>query len=82
MNPWCARVCETETDAQVQEKEVHDAAVLAGLIPVSQGPGVPERASALLLESPLHSRLTLVFREDIALSGVWNLVLASVANTP
>lgn len=82
MNPWRARVCETETDAQVQEKEVRDAAVLAGLIPVSQGPGVPERASALLLESPLHSRLTLVFREDIALSGVWNLVLASVANTP
>lgn len=61
MSPWRARVCETETDVQVQEKEVRDAALLAGLVPVSQGAGVPERASALLLESPLHSRLTLVF---------------------
>lgn len=57
MNPRRARVCETETDVQVQEKEVRDAAVLAGLIPVSQGLGVPKRASALLLESPLHSLL-------------------------
>lgn len=61
MNPQSARVCETETDTQVQEKKVRDAAVLAGLIPVSQGAGVPERASALLLESPLHSLLALVF---------------------
>lgn len=40
MNPQLARVCGTGTDAQVQEKEVCDAAVLAGLIPVSKGVGV------------------------------------------
>lgn len=35
MNQLCARVCETETDLQVQEEEAHSAAVLAGFIPVS-----------------------------------------------
>lgn len=60
MNQLCARVCETETDWQVQEEEVHSAAVLAGFIPVS--PGIfPGRVSALPLERPLHSVLTLVF---------------------
>lgn len=39
MSPCPARVCERETDAQVQEKEVRDAAVLAGLVPVSRARG-------------------------------------------
>lgn len=54
-------VCETETDFQVEEKEVHNATVLAGFIPVSLPGVLPGRVSALLLESQLHSFLTLVF---------------------
>ena len=88
--PWChlsphvellpARVCQTVSDLQVQEKKVHNAAVLAGFIPVSHRDSSWKRFTPSL-GKPAALFLDTGFLRRPVFSGIWNLLLVSSANT-